>query len=38
MTYVGKASKKEWMCVYVSLIHFAAYLKVTQHYNSTIRQ
>ena len=29
MAYMGKESKKEWICVYVCLIHFAAHLKLT---------
>ena len=27
ITYVRKGSEKEWICVYVSLIHFAVQLK-----------
>lgn len=30
-----KASEEEWIYVYVSLIHSAVHLKVTQHRNST---
>ena len=36
MTYMGKESKKQWIYVYVSLIHFAVHLKLTQDCNSTI--
>ena len=36
MTYMGKESKKEWICVYVYLIHFAVQQKLTQHCKSTI--
>ena len=38
MTYSGKESKKEWIYVYVELIHFAVQLKLTQHCKSTIPQ
>ena len=38
MTYVGKESKKEWIYVYVELIHFAVHSKVTQHCKSAILQ
>ena len=29
MIYKGTESKKEWIYVYVQLIHFAVYLKLT---------
>ena len=32
MTYMGKESKKEWIYVYVELIHFAVQQKLTQHF------
>ena len=35
---MGKESKKEWVYVYVKLIHFAVHLKQTQHCKSTIIQ
>ena len=35
---MGKESKKEWICVYVLLIHFAVQQKLTQHCESTILQ
>ena len=38
MTYMGKESKKEWIYVYVKLIHFAVPLKLTQHFKSSILQ
>ena len=31
ITYMRKESKKEWIYVYVQLIHFAVHLKQTQH-------
>ena len=36
--YVGKESEKEWMCVDVSLNHFAVQQKWLQHCKSTILQ
>ena len=36
--YQGKESKKEWIYVYVKLIHFAVQQKLTQHCKSTILQ
>ena len=38
MAYMGKESKKEWIYVYVQLIHFTVHLKLTQHCKSTILQ
>ena len=38
MAYMGKESLKEKIDVYVELIHFAVYLKLTQHYKSTLLQ
>ena len=38
MAYVGKESKKEWINIYVQLIHFAVHLKLTQYCKSTIFQ
>ena len=38
MTYTGLKSKTEWIYVYVSLIHLAVYLKLTQHWKSTTLQ
>ena len=38
MTYMGKESKKEWIYVYVELIHFAVQQKVTQHCKSSMLQ
>ena len=38
MAYMGKESKKEWIYVYVKLIHFAVHLKLTQYCKSTIFQ
>ena len=35
---MGKESEKEWIYVYVQLNHFAAHLKLTQHFKSTIPQ
>ena len=35
---MGKESKKEWIYVYVELIHFAVQQKLTQHVISTILQ
>ena len=36
--YMEKESKKEWIYVYVQLMHCAVHLKVTQHCKSTIFQ
>ena len=33
-----KESEKEWIHVYLSLIHFAVHLKLTQHCQSAIPQ
>ena len=38
LAYLGKESKKEWIYVYVYLIHFAVQQKLTQHCTSTILQ
>ena len=38
MTYVGKEFEKEWLCVYVYLIHFAVLQKLTQHCKSVVLQ
>ena len=38
MTYMGRESKKEWICVHVQLIHFAVRLKLTQHCKPTLLQ
>ena len=38
MTYMGIESKKEWIYIYVQLIHFAVQQKLTQHCKSTILQ
>ena len=38
MAYTGKESKKEWIYVYVELIHFAVQQKLAQHCKSTILQ
>ena len=35
LAHVVKESEKEWICVYVPLIHFAVHLKLTQHGQST---
>ena len=35
VTYMGKESEKEWICVYVYMNHFAVYLELTQHCKST---
>ena len=35
---MGKEAKKEWIYAYVQLIHFAVYLKLTQHCKSTLLQ
>jgi len=35
MTYMGKESEKEWLYVYVKLIHFVVQQKLTQHCEST---
>ena len=32
----GKNLKKEWICVYAQLHHFAVHLKLTQHYKARI--
>ena len=38
--YMGKESKKrkEWICVYVQLIHFVVHLRLTQHCKSITLQ
>ena len=36
MAYMGKTLKTEWVYVYVSLMHSAVHLKLTQHFKSTI--
>ena len=38
ITHMRKESEKEWIYVYVLLNHFAVYLKITQHFESTILQ
>ena len=38
MIHMGKKSKKEWIYVYVKLIHFCYKQKLIQHYESTILQ
>ena len=38
ITYMGKESEKEWIHVYVELIHFAVHLTLTQHCKSTVLQ
>ena len=38
ITYVGKESEKEWIHVYVYMIHFAGHLKLTQLCKLTILQ
>ena len=38
MTSMGKESKKEWIYVYIKLMHFAVQQKLTQHFKSTILQ
>ena len=38
VAYMGKESRKEWMCIYIWVIHFAVHLKLTQHCESTILQ
>ena len=38
ITYMGKESKKQWIYLYVKLIHFAIHLKLTQHCKLTIHQ
>ena len=38
MAYMGKESKKEWIYVYVYVIHIAVHLELTQHYKSAILQ
>ena len=38
ITYTGKKSKKQWINVYIQLIHFAVQQKVIQHCKSTICQ
>ena len=38
MAYIEKESKKEWVCVYVWLIHFAIQQKITQPCKLTILQ
>ena len=35
---MGKEAEKEWIYVYVWLIHYAVHLKLTQHYKLTILQ
>ena len=36
MTYMGKEFLKEWIYVYVCLIHFAVHPKLTQHGKATL--
>ena len=36
ITFMGKVSEKEWIYVYVQLIHFAVHRKLTQYCQSTI--
>ena len=36
MTSMEKESQKEWIYVYVELIHFAVQQKLMQHFKSTI--
>ena len=38
VTYMGKESEKEWMYVYVQLIHFAVHLKLIPHCKSNTIQ
>ena len=38
MAYMGKESKKEWIYVFISQIHFAVCLKLIQHCKSIIPQ
>ena len=38
MAYMGKEAKSEWIYVYVQLIHFAVYLKLTPYYKLTVLQ
>ena len=38
ITYVGKESEKEGICIYLSLNHFTVHLKLTQYCESTILQ
>ena len=38
MAYMGIESKKEWIYVYVRLIHFAVHVKLTSHCKSTVLQ
>lgn len=38
VTYMGKEFEKEWIYVYILLIHIAVDLKLTQHLKSTIPQ
>ena len=35
---MGKESKKEWINVYVWMVHFVVHLELTQHCKSTILQ
>ena len=32
MAYIGKESKKQWIYVYVQLIHFTVHKKITEEY------
>ena len=38
MTYMGTESRREWIYIYVWLIHFAVQQKLTQHCKATILQ
>ena len=38
ISYMGKESEKEWICVYVELNHFAIQQKLIQHCKSTTLQ
>ena len=38
VTQMGSKSKKEGICVYIDLIHFAVEQKLTQHCKATILQ
>ena len=38
ITYMGRELEKEWVCVYVELIYFPIYLKLTPHCKSATLQ
>ena len=38
LTSMGRKSRREGICVYVQLIHFAAQWRLTQHCKGTISQ